>query len=103
VRASTATGTWNTIPEAAEYRQVKHRGMLQEVESARGNKLTISNHPVKFSRSEAGIRGGPPAIGADTRDVLAGLLGLDDAAIDAEFARGAAVVPQDLPDELVNA
>ena len=82
-------GPMNTIPEAAEYHQVKHRGMLQEVKSARGNKLTISNHPVKFSRSEAGIRGGPPTIGADTRDVLADLLGLDDAAIDAEFARGA--------------
>jgi CoA:oxalate CoA-transferase len=96
-------GPMNTIPEAAEYPQIKHRGMLQEVESARGNKLTISNHPVKFSRSEAGIRGGPPTIGADTRDVLGDLLGLDDAAIDAEFARGAAVVPQDLPDDLVNA
>lgn len=96
-------GPMNTIPEVAEYPQIKHRGMLQEVASERGNKLTISNHPVKFSRSDAGIRGGPPTIGADTRDVLAELLGLDEAAVDAEFARGAAVVPQDLPDDLVNA
>jgi CoA:oxalate CoA-transferase len=96
-------GPMNTIPGAAVYPQVVAREMLREVESPRGNRLTISNHPIKFSRSEAGIRGGPPVIGADTRDVLASLLGLNEDAVDAEFARGAAAVPQELPDELVNA
>jgi CoA:oxalate CoA-transferase len=95
-------GPLNSIPEAAEYPQVKARDMLREVESARGNKLTISNSPLRLSRTPGRIRGGPPVIGADTRQVLADLLGLTDAQIDAEYARGAAVEGKDLPSELTS-
>ena len=96
-------GPLNSIPEAAEHPQVKARGMLQEVESPRGNRLTISNTPLKLSRTPAAIRGGPPTIGQHTRQVLADLLALTEAQIDAEYARGAAVEGRDLPPELTEA
>jgi CoA:oxalate CoA-transferase len=93
-------GPLNTIPEAAEYRQVKAREMLKEVESPRGNKLTISNTPLRLSRTPAAIRGGPPVVGQHTRDVLHDLLGLTEEEIDAQYAVGAAVEGRDLPKEL---
>jgi CoA:oxalate CoA-transferase len=93
-------GPLHSIPEAAEYHQVKARGMLQEVESARGNKLTIPASPLRLSRTPGEIRGGPPPVGHHTRDVLRDLLGLSETEIDAEFAKGAAVEGQDLPSEI---
>jgi CoA:oxalate CoA-transferase len=96
-------GPLHTIPEAARYPQVEAREMLRDVESGRGNRLTISNSPLKLSRTPASIRGGPPSIGADTRDVLANLLDLTEAEIEREFAGGAAVEGQDLPDYLTQA
>jgi CoA:oxalate CoA-transferase len=93
-------GPLNSIPEVAAYPQVVAREMLQEVESGRGNKLTISNSPLRLSRTPGAIRGGPPGVGEHTREVLAELLGLDEAAVEAEFARGAAVEGQALPSEI---
>jgi CoA:oxalate CoA-transferase len=93
-------GPLNSIPEAAAYPQVQAREMLQEVESPRGNRLTISNTPLRLSRTPAAIRGGPPTVGQHTREVLAALLSMTDAQIDAEFASGAAVEGKDLPSEL---
>jgi CoA:oxalate CoA-transferase len=93
-------GPLNSIPEVAAYPQVVAREMLQEVESGLGNKLTISGSPLRMSRTPGVIRGGPPGVGEHTREVLSELLGLDEAAVDAEFARGAAVEGQALPSEI---
>jgi len=89
-----------SIPEVATYPQVAAREMLREVESPRGNKLTIPNSPLRLSRTPGGIRGGPPAPGQHTRYVLAELLGLDESQIDAEYASGAAVEARELPPEI---
>ncbi len=96
-------GPLNSIPEVAAYPQVEAREMLREVWSGRGNKLTISNSPLRLSRTPGAIRGGPPAPGQDTRDVLAQLLGLDEAQIDAAYASGAASEAQELPSEITGA
>jgi CoA:oxalate CoA-transferase len=93
-------GPLHTIPQAAAYPQVAAREMLVDVASERGNRLRIANSPIKLSRTPAGIRGGPPAVGRHTREVLASLLGLSEAAVEAEFGRGAAVDGEDLPPEL---
>jgi crotonobetainyl-CoA:carnitine CoA-transferase CaiB-like acyl-CoA transferase len=79
---------------------VQAREMLVPVQSARGNEVTIPNSPIKLSRTPAGIRGGPPLTGQDTRSVLASVLKMSEAEIDAAFATGAAAVPQELPEEL---
>jgi CoA:oxalate CoA-transferase len=94
-------GPLHTIPQAAEYKQVEAREMLKDVESERGNRLRISNSPLKLSRTPAAIRGGPPPVGRHTREVLASLLGFTDDEIEAEFARGSAVDGQDIPSELI--
>ena len=93
-------GPLQSIPQAAEHPQVVAREMLQPVESPRGNTLTIPNSPIRLSRTPGAIRGGPPKVGQHTREVLADLLGLDAAAIEAEYAKGAAVEGKDLPPEL---
>jgi CoA:oxalate CoA-transferase len=93
-------GPLHTIPQAAEYPQVKAREMLVEVESERGNRLKISSTPLKLSRTPAAIRGGPPPVGRHTRDVLRDLLGLEEDEVEREFQRGAAVEGRDLPPEL---
>ena len=95
-------GSLNTIPEAAALPQVAAREMLIEVESERGNRLKLPGSPLRLSRTAASIQGGPPAVGAHTRDVLESLLGLSSAAVAAEFARGAVVEGKDLPPELTS-
>ena len=96
-------GPLNSIPEAAAYPQVVAREMLREVASARGNRLTISNTPLRLSRTPAAIRGGPPAVGEHTREVLASLLGLTAGEVEAAFASGAAVEGRELPGEITGA
>ena len=93
-------GPLQSIPQAAEHPQIVARQMLQPVESPRGNTLTIPQSPIRLSRTPGAIRGGPPKVGQHTREVLADLLGLDAAAIEAEFSKGAAVEGKDLPPEL---
>lgn len=93
-------GPLNSIPEVVEYPQVVAREMLREVESPRGNRLTISNSPLRLSRTPGGIRGGPPAPGQDTRNVLEEVLGMEAGEIDAAFEVGAAVEARELPGEI---
>jgi CoA:oxalate CoA-transferase len=93
-------GPLNTIPEAAGHRQVQAREMLVDVESDRGNRLRISNSPLRLSRTPGQIRGGPPPVGRDTRAVLQDLLDLTADEVEEQFAMGAAVEGQDLPPEL---
>jgi crotonobetainyl-CoA:carnitine CoA-transferase CaiB-like acyl-CoA transferase len=55
-----------------------------------------------LSRTPPEVQGPPPIVGRHTRDVLASLLGLSEAGIDAAYGSGAAVEGQDLPDELTD-
>jgi CoA:oxalate CoA-transferase len=89
-----------TIPEAASYPQVAAREMLVELESERGNRLTVPNSPLKFSRTPTSIQGPPPVVGRHTREVLSGVLGMSEAVVEAAYAMGAAVEGEDLPEEL---
>jgi CoA:oxalate CoA-transferase len=93
-------GPLNTIPQAAEHPQVRAREMLVDVTSDRGNSLRIANSPLKLSRTPGHVRGGPPPPGRDTREVLANLLELSPEEVEAEFRRGAAAEPRELPPEL---
>jgi CoA:oxalate CoA-transferase len=71
-------GPLNDIPHAAEQPQVKARAMLKEVPHPDGFSLTITDSPLKLSRTPGGIQGPPPVAGADTDDVLRKLLGATD-------------------------
>ncbi|OAI38554.1 hypothetical protein AYO38_09510 [bacterium SCGC AG-212-C10] len=81
-------GPLNTVPQILADPQIAHRGMIQEVTHHVAGTIPVANSPVRFSRSESGIVGPPPDMGGDTQAVLAELLGLDSAAVDALVARG---------------
>ena len=78
----------NTIPQIVADPQISHRGMIKEVTHEVAGTIPIANTPLRLSRNETGIKGPPPSFGADTRDVLEGLLGLDDGAVAELEARG---------------
>ncbi len=70
-------GALNNIPQAMAQPQVRARDMLVELQHPRMEKpLTISNTPVKLSRTPGGVRGLPPDVGEHTERVLASWLGL---------------------------
>ena len=71
-------GPLNTIPEAAEHRQVRAREMLIEVEHPVAGKLRLSNTPVKLSRTPGGIKGRSPSIWQHTDEVLRELLNVSE-------------------------
>ena len=71
--------------------------MLVEVESARGNRLTILElAPAAVPHARPDPRR-PARRRPHTRDVLHDLLGLSEDEIDAEFARGAALSRRTCP------
>jgi CoA:oxalate CoA-transferase len=81
-------GPLNTIPQMVNDEQVRHRGMIREVTHATAGTIPIANTPVRMSRSESGIKGPPPSFGQDTVAVLAELLGLSAAEVEALEAEG---------------
>lgn len=81
-------GPVNTIPQMLADPQVQARDMIQPVTHPTAGTIPIANSPIRLSRSESGIKGPPPSFGQDTRDVLAGLLGLSADEVAALEARG---------------
>jgi len=74
-------GPVNSIPQVVSDPQIQHRGMIVPVTHAKAGTIRIANTPLRMSRSETGIKGPPPDLGADTRDVLQELLGMDGTAV----------------------
>jgi crotonobetainyl-CoA:carnitine CoA-transferase CaiB-like acyl-CoA transferase len=79
-------GPVNTLAETFADPQVRHRGMVVDVETPAGPSLTLGT-PVRLSETPAGIRSTPATLGAHTDEVLASL-GYDAAAIAALRASG---------------
>ena len=86
--AGIPSGPVNTIPQLLDDPQVAAREMVREVTHAVAGTIPIANTPVRLSRNETGIKGPPPSFGADTRDVLAELLGMSGAEVEALVASG---------------
>ncbi|MCC6382019.1 MAG: CoA transferase [Dehalococcoidia bacterium] len=81
-------GPVNGIAQAATDPQLQARGMFQDVSHPRAGTIRLANTPIRLSRSDSGIQGPPPDMGADTGPVLHDLLALDPAAVAALEARG---------------
>ena len=62
----------STLDEVYDDPQVRHRGMIVEMDGPSGSELMPAS-PVKLSETPASIRTPPPAFGADTDAVLASL------------------------------
>ena len=70
----------NTIAEAMEDPQLKHRGMLAKYHRADGEEGVLAGSVIHFSDSTFSIQLPPPKLGEHNREVFAEL-GLDDAEI----------------------
>ena len=61
--------------------QVRHRGMRIQMTHETLGPIAGLRYPVRMSGSPVENDTAPPSFGEDTHDVLAGLLGLDEATI----------------------
>ncbi|CAI8929735.1 CaiB/BaiF CoA transferase family protein [Pseudomonas chlororaphis] len=82
IRLGVPCGSIASIDKVVEHPHTRHRGLLVEIGDYRG-----VGSPVKLSRTPASYRSAPPALGANTREVLEGL-GLDGQTIESLFEHG---------------
>ena len=82
----------NSLDAALNDPQVRHRNMVLELEDGTGTRAGVVGNPVKLSRSDSGPPTYPPAVGAQTRAILADILGLPNSEI--ELLLGAGVVAE---------
>ena len=73
----------NRVDQVFDDPQVKARGLRIELEHPLGGKVASVRNPIRFSETEIEYARAPPMLGADTREVLGELLGLDAGALSA--------------------
>ena len=81
-------GPLNSIPEAAIDPQILHREMFVELPQRRIGSVKVCNTPIRLSRTTSKLERGAPDLGEHTREVLSGLLRLDEAKIESLKAAG---------------
>ena len=85
--AGVPCGPVNTLEQAYDHPQARHRGLRMTVDHPVHGEVAMTRSPLRFSRTPVQYRPSP-ALGADTADVLREQLGLDDAALDRLHAAG---------------
>ena len=85
--AGIPAGPVSTIPEALGDAHARARGMVQAYEHPQAGRVAALGNPVKLSRTPAGVRKPPPALGEDSAAIL-GELGYADGDVAALRARG---------------
>ncbi len=63
-------GPVNTLNEVFADRQVHHRRMSQEVQHPKAKRINVLGPPIRLSDTPASIRGHPPMLGENTKEVL---------------------------------
>jgi CoA:oxalate CoA-transferase len=76
-------GPVNNVQQAVEDEHVRARGSIKPVTHHTAGTIPIADTPVRLSRSETGIKGPPPDMGADTASVLEEWLGMSAAEVEA--------------------
>ncbi len=89
LEAGIPCGPVNSVEDVVNDEQVKFRQSIKEVTHPVAGTIKVADTPVRMSRSETGIKGPPPSMGADTAGVLAEWLGMDAEAVAALEATGA--------------
>ena len=82
----------NSVAEALASPQTTARGMVTTVEHPTAGELDLTGVPFRMFGTPAVIRRPPPTLGQHSREVLAGELGLDAAAISELVAAGVTTV-----------
>ncbi len=75
--AGVPCGPVNSVADAFEHEQVRHRGLRAEVSHPVHGTVPVVRSPFRFSRTPV-VHRAPPALGAHTDDVLRGELQLSD-------------------------
>jgi crotonobetainyl-CoA:carnitine CoA-transferase CaiB-like acyl-CoA transferase len=88
--ATVPCGPIFSIDEVFANPQVRHRELVQTPVRADGTRVPVAGYPVKMSATPATTRRAPPALGADTTQILREELGLAGAEI--EVLRGEGVI-----------
>jgi formyl-CoA transferase len=76
VAASIPCGPVNDMQHLFDDPQVRHRGLVAEVEHPTIGTLRLAGIPIRFSESPGSIRRPPPLLGQHTEEVLAEVLGV---------------------------
>ena len=79
----------NDVQATLNHSHTRARDMVVEVEHGACGPLRLVNTPIKFSESRPGVRSAPPTLGQHTGELLADVLGYDDARIAALKDAGA--------------
>ena len=90
-------GEVNTLADALDDPQVRHRNMVLDLESNSGERARVAGNPIKFRGDAEPAYRFPPALGEHSRAVLCGLLNLDAAEYDALHGAGIVREPGDKP------
>ncbi|WP_353474710.1 CoA transferase [Salipiger sp. H15] len=90
----TEAGVWHEVVQDYDglkrNPQVQHLGAFTEVPSGRGTPMVMLSHPVRYDGETPPVRLAPPALGGQSREVLAEA-GFAEAEIEALLASGAVV------------
>ena len=78
------------VGQALAHPQVQARGMVVPLQHPTAGPIRVTGVPVRLSDTPGAVRTPPPRLGEHTRAVLAEVLGLDGAAIDALVREGGA-------------
>ena len=87
-REGVPVGVVNTVDRVVVDPQIVHRGMITELTSDDGRKVSVVGDPMKFSESRRNEATYPPAVGEHTSEVLKSVLKMTDAEIAALASAG---------------
>ena len=71
----------NDVLDTLNHEHVQARGMVTEMDHPHCGKMKLVSPPVKYSQSKTSIRSPPPVLGQHTQEILAEMLGYDNARI----------------------
>jgi crotonobetainyl-CoA:carnitine CoA-transferase CaiB-like acyl-CoA transferase len=81
-------GPIHDVAHVFEDPQVRHRGLRVEAPHPLAGTVPMVASPIRLSATPVGHDAAPPTLGQHTREVLGGILGMDDAELDSLRARG---------------
>ena len=93
-------GFVNTLDRVMTDAQIQHRGMVMDLSASDGRSARVMGNPMVFKDAPPVQNSFPPALGANTTEVLRNVLGVSDTQI-ADLVRAGAVMAPGFTDDAV--